>query len=103
MRLSEKEREVIVNAVRTRFAVVDRILLFGSRTDDLKRGGDVDILVETPLSQDAAFHNKLMALTDIQLQLGERKIDLVTCVPEGDDRLIVREARSTGVPLWTKF
>jgi predicted nucleotidyltransferase len=44
VRLSDSEKKVILTAVR-RFDPRARIFLFGSRTDDAKRGGDIDLLV----------------------------------------------------------
>ncbi|MFA6920275.1 MAG: nucleotidyltransferase domain-containing protein [Gallionella sp.] len=46
MRISQKQREVIVGTIRG--AIPDaKIFLFGSRADDTKRGGDIDLYVET--------------------------------------------------------
>ena len=47
MRLSERERSVIKLAVSKNFGDTARVLLFGSRTNDDRRGGDIDLLVET--------------------------------------------------------
>jgi hypothetical protein len=71
MRLSEEERAVIKAAIMNRFSSVDRILLFGSRVDDTKRGG------------------------------GDRRIDLVLGKPQSvpDERPIAISARREGVPL----
>jgi len=44
MRISEHEKNVIIEAVKD--ADPDaRIWLFGSRTDDAKKGGDIDIAI----------------------------------------------------------
>ena len=44
MRITENEKTVIVEAVKT--ADPDaRVWLFGSRADDSKKGGDIDIAV----------------------------------------------------------
>jgi predicted nucleotidyltransferase len=73
MRLSHEE----VHAIKKTIASFDPgavIYLFGSRVDDGKRGGDIDLLI---VSQKIAFRN----LIDIKLALydflGEQKIDII--------------------------
>ena len=51
-----------------------RLLLFGSRVDDSKRGGDIDLLV---ITHTLGFPDKLQILADLHQQLGDQKIDLV--------------------------
>ncbi len=105
MRLSDREREIIVESIRKWFPDARRILLFGSRADDRKRGGDIDLLVETESPESERYVNAVRAITSMQLQLGERKIDLLVAYPEGseqdrkDTRSIVRVARQTGICL----
>lgn len=100
MRLTEEQANAIVHAVRRRFGSEAAVYLFGSRTDNEKRGGDIDLLVETDLEPEAAFRAKIDAVTDIQLAIGERKIDLVTTRRDTpDQRPIVREARREAVKL----
>ncbi len=103
MRLSETERKAITSAVTRHFGREARVLLFGSRVDDHRRGGDIDLLVETSLPESRALHAKIGAITDIQLSIGDQKIDLVTCNPRASGAepqpLIVENARREGVPL----
>lgn len=99
MRISEFEKEVIINAIRKHFNEVEKIILFGSRIDDSKRGGDIDILLIT--SDDDRFIKKIHALTDMQLHRGEQRIDLLTANAE-DERLIVKKGKKEGLVLWTK-
>ena len=47
MRLSTAQARVILGCVRQQFGADAQVLLFGSRLDDLARGGDVDLLVES--------------------------------------------------------
>ena len=80
MRLSIEQIQAIRYAASTTFGDDTQVWLFGSRVDDAKKGGDIDLL---------ALLEKL---------LGERKIDLVIEHPS-DNRPIVSVAHSTGIKL----
>lgn len=97
MRLTSEEITVITDAIHQAFGQQARVWLFGSRVDDSKKGGDIDLLVEPPADCDNLLDKKLKALVAIQLKLGEQKIDLV--IANNPDRLIEQEARKTGVEL----
>ena len=100
MRLSERESAVITSTIRKRFGPDCRILPFGSRVDDAKRGGDIDLLVESPLPDVQAFKARIDAMSEIQITLGERKIDLIVTDPERrDSRTVVGIATDQGVEL----
>ena len=45
MCLTKKEIETIVRIAREIYGRNVEVYLFGSRTDDIKRGGDIDLLV----------------------------------------------------------
>ena len=45
MRLSEKEIQVITQVARKIYGMSVEVYLFGSRTDENKRGGDIDLLI----------------------------------------------------------
>ena len=103
MRLSEAERTAIRAAITRHFGAESRVFLFGSRVDDRRRGGDIDLLVESSLPEPQALHAKIGAITDIQRSIGDQKIDMVTCNLRNDttenESRIVRNARREGVPL----
>lgn len=52
------------------------IRLFGSRTDDSKKGGDIDILVLD--TERLNFRERLDLKVSFQKRFGERKIDIVS-------------------------
>lgn len=102
MRITETERRVLRDEARQAFGADSRVFLFGSRVDDARRGGDIDLLVETGKTGHAAiFEAQLRFLARVKLALGDQKIDVLvdypdrTCRPE-----IFRIARAQGVPLW---
>ena len=73
MRISDYEKEVIINSVRS----VDhgaRIWLFGSRVDDSKRGGDIDIGI---LSSKIDVMEEIEIKQKICDKIGDQRIDLV--------------------------
>lgn len=99
LRLPEHVVALISSTVRTYFGPFCRVLIFGSQVDLSKRGGDIDLLVESPLSGETLFEAKINTLTALHLRLGQdEKVDIVTtfCASE-DGRLIVREALRMGV------
>jgi hypothetical protein len=56
------------------------IWLFGSRTNDTKKGGDYDFLIETSLDQpDSIIENKLTMIAGLQSTstFEDEKIDLI--------------------------
>lgn len=73
MRLSEEEQKVLKNAI---LAIDDsaRIFLFGSRTDDSRQGGDIDILV---ISKKITLRDRLKIKRSFFDQFGEQKLDLI--------------------------
>jgi uncharacterized protein len=97
MRLNPDQIEIIRNAAQAAFGPGVEIFLFGSRLDDNKRGGDIDLLIH-PESTDQPLIRKIRFLGLLERQLGERKIDVVVAHPD-DIRPIVQIARSTGVRL----
>ena len=72
--------------------------LFGSRVDDAKKGGDIDLLVRPSPTAEQTFAQKVSMLALLEKLLGERKIDLVIEHPS-DNRPIVSVAHSTGIKL----
>jgi predicted nucleotidyltransferase len=76
MRLKPKEVTIIKQAVKECFGNNAVIYLFGSRTEDNKKGGDIDLYVETNI-RDHLFAKKLKMLKLLHEKLGDQKIDLV--------------------------
>ena len=73
MRITENEKNVIIDAVKN----IDpeaRLWLFGSRTDDNKKGGDIDIGI---LSSKVDVMEEIAIRQKICDKIGEQKIDLV--------------------------
>lgn len=99
MRLTEAQLTAIRNSATEVFGEHAGVWLFGSRVDDTRRGGDIDLLVSPNLSDAAErLAAKLRFLARLERRLGERKIDVVVAAPD-DEREIVKAAREHGVRL----
>jgi len=73
-----------------------QIYLFGSRVDDRRRGGDIDLYIRTP-EQKNLVRKKIDFLVKLKREIGEQKIDVV--FDKGLKRHIDREAQEKGVLL----
>jgi predicted nucleotidyltransferase len=92
MRISDEIARQAIDVISTQFGSTAKIWLFGSRVDDQKRGGDVDIFVETDTSDVLRKLKCKSALID----LFDLKVDLI--VGNGD-KPIHRIAKTTGIRL----
>lgn len=73
MRLSEAECKAIVLSV-TKFDESAEVYLFGSRLDDCKKGGDIDILIKS----DVLSKGMLGSIEDeLFRHIEEQKVDFV--------------------------
>lgn len=101
MRLTPHERQVIQQAANDCFGSQTVVRLFGSRTDDTRRGGDIDLLVDTPLTDPALIAQAhLRFVAKLYTQLGEQKIDVLIDYPSRQvDLPIYQIAREQGVLL----
>ena len=96
MRLSLFEIKTIIKYKNEIFGDSAKIYLFGSRIDDTKKGGDIDLYIEA-VNIDDVFTKKIEFLSSIQQIIGEQKIDLVFAKDE--NRAIEIEAKTKGVVL----
>jgi predicted nucleotidyltransferase len=95
MRISENEKNAILNAVHA-YDTDAHVILFGSRANDDARGGDIDLLV---ISNHIGFREEMKIRTAIMDQIGWQKIDLIVHKRDQATRPIVDIALETGVPL----
>ncbi|MFA5479083.1 MAG: nucleotidyltransferase domain-containing protein [Candidatus Muiribacteriota bacterium] len=99
LRLSEYEISTIKNTILN-FDDNAEIYIFGSRTDISKKGGDIDIFVESNITKSNLLDFKLKVLTELEIKLGERKIDLVVKPSDFDEIIPIYEiAKTQGVKL----
>jgi uncharacterized protein len=102
MRLTADEQSSIATAAREVLPPGACVSLFGSRADDSRRGGDIDLLVESGAELDASQQVSLRTRLAARLYrlMGERRIDIVLAAQgSADNRLIVAEARRHAVEL----
>jgi len=101
MRLTDQQRTIIRATVAETFGSGADVWLFGSRVDDSKRGGDIDLLIETDLVDvDAIARAEISFMTKIQAKLGEQKIDVLLDYPSRNTRPpIFSIAKQTGILL----
>ncbi len=95
MRLSETEQQCILEATRQNFGDDAKAWLFGSRADDTRRGGEVDLYIDT------RQRNNLMAELRCQMAI-EESLDLHVDLVVNDhvkDMPIYKIAKKQGVQL----
>ena len=96
MRLNNFEIKSIKDIVKS-FYVDANVCLFGSRVDDLKVGGDIDLYIT--INTQPHFLDKPRILAALKKNLGEQKIDLIFSYPTKIKTLIDEEASSKGILL----
>lgn len=95
MRLSQKYVDVLKDKF-IEFFGNGEIYLFGSRVDDKKKGGDIDLYLKVE-NHTNLFEKKIKFLSRVKRVLGDQKIDIV--FNENKNRLIEQEALKWGIKL----
>jgi len=76
MRITENQKNVIIDAVKHSDPNA-KVWLFGSRTDDSKKGGDIDIAIFSEIIKKDVMH-EIKVRRFICDRIGEQKIDIIT-------------------------
>lgn len=94
------EQDVISNCFRLSFGADDHLWIFGSRVNDQKRGGDIDLYVETQLDNEQAIKSKFSFLRIVKDRIGDQKIDMVlNILTINSSQPIYKIARAEGIQL----
>ena len=99
MRISPEQRRIIVEATRDLAGPGAHVRLFGSRLRDDVQGGDIDLLVESPVPVDRPVWLAARITARLQRLLGDRKIDVLVLDPRTTLEPVHAVALAEGVRL----
>ena len=99
IRLTDQQVSAIKEAFKECFQESDHLWLFGSRTDLSKKGGAIDLYIET-MQNDVARMVQIKSdfITKLWRKIGEQKIDVVIKCDD-TELLIYKIAREKGIQL----
>ncbi len=99
MRITDKQVKVIKQELINQFGQNASVWLFGSRVDDEKKGGDIDLYIETdhPVQNRASVAAQFSGR--LQRKLGDQKIDVILADPQTPRLPIHDAAMQEGVRL----
>lgn len=92
MRLTPFERQTISELAHRHFGKDSVAYLFGSRTRDDLRGGDIDLLIETGSNGPVQYSSQLAFRSELKCRIGDQKIDVLFAHPD-DNRPVILEAK----------
>ena len=79
MRLNDNEITSIKLVTNSVFGENTQVILFGSRTEDNKKGGDIDLFIKCgkTISRDELYQMKLKFLVQLKKRIGDQRIDII--------------------------
>lgn len=95
MRLQSKEVQIIIQVAKEIYGEGVKVYLFGSRLNDEKRGGDIDLLVHTE-GETKNVLARIRMIARLKRLLGDQKIDVIG---DHEDSPVVYEALKKGMQL----
>jgi len=88
MRLTDAQVKAIQDNFFVSFMEGDKIWLFGSRVDDSKKGGDIDLYIETNYSDLFIVTKKeIEFIANLKKIIGDQKIDIVINILHRNQKL----------------
>ncbi len=95
MRLQKQEIHTILQVARNIYGEKVKVYLFGSRLDNTKRGGDIDLLIRTDEEKKGVLA-RIRMIAQLKFLLGDQKIDIIG---DHEDTIVAQEALRKGVLL----
>jgi len=95
MRLSEQQLQAIKESVSKELTQAE-IFLYGSRVDDDKRGGDIDLLVYSEAPVNLMLKTKIKS--KIKQKIGDQKLD-IQFLKSGETNAFVELVKSEAIKL----
>jgi predicted nucleotidyltransferase len=77
MRISAIEIKSIKELALKVFGKGTKVFLYGSRVDDQKKGGDIDLLISTANKEKLTISSKVLYMAELKRIIGDQKIDIV--------------------------
>lgn len=99
MRLTTDQIQTIISVTKHRFGKNAKVFLFGSRVDDSKKGGDIDLLISNKEKSHLTLKNKLLFLIDVKTRIGDQKIDLVYDTKEKYNNIFLNSIKQQSIEL----
>lgn len=96
MRLKQNEINIIKSNI-LKYIHDAKIILFGSRVYDNKKGGDIDIFVET--KQKVSLKQQIKILADLEINGIHRKVDMILKTPTTKEQSIFKTIYQEGIVL----
>ncbi|MHB1664405.1 MAG: nucleotidyltransferase domain-containing protein [bacterium] len=98
MRLKKEEIDAIKQTAMAYFGEDANVYIFGSRAVDAKKGGDIDLYIETnlQLNPHELYKKKLSFAIALDKKIGEQTIDIVVN-NFTDSKYIYEVAKKTGI------
>jgi len=90
MRLKKTEITAINNVTQNIFGKNASVRLFGSRTDDTLKGGDIDLLIQCnrTISTSEQYKLKINFLVQLKKIIGDQRIDVLIEANQQDSPFI---------------
>jgi len=93
----QQEQQLTIKKLASDFFNTSKVLIFGSRADVNKKGGDIDIYIQTNKKENI-LKSKLSFLREFEKIFGEQKVDLL--IDNGTkNREIFEIAKREGIAL----
>lgn len=99
MRLTPDEIAAIKECASRHFGGGAVVRLFGSRTDDTRQGGDIDLHITAAAPELCSFETECDFLDDLYDRIGEQRVDTLVQPPNFRPRPIDHIAMNEGVVL----
>ena len=100
MRLTPYQINAIKETAIGVFGPQVEVHLFGSRLDDTRRGGDIDLYLKGVTKSPSISEQKIQFLVQLKSRIGEQRIDLLLLTDKMDSNIpVIQSAEKYGIKL----